>query len=79
LPLAKGGFMIRDEFFYSEKVQLQVTNIIEQAQQVIETRSGRERDSSILDEAINNLINAKSKEGVIHYYQQLKMLLNRMI
>jgi hypothetical protein len=56
------------EFFNSEVVQSDISNIIEQAQLVIENRGGIGKESDVLAEAISNLINAESKEDVIHFY-----------
>ncbi|MDR2411465.1 MAG: hypothetical protein LBD88_02570 [Candidatus Peribacteria bacterium] len=65
----------KTEFLNSAVVQSDIANIIEQAQLVIENRSGIGKESDMLDEAISNLINAESKEDVIHCYQELKQRL----
>jgi hypothetical protein len=67
--------VIETDFFKSEIVQSHIANIIEQAQQVSEKRSGSGKASDVLDRAINNLISAKSKEDIIHCYQELKYIL----
>ncbi len=67
------------DFSNSEKVQADVANAIEQAQLVIENRSRIGSSVEALDEAINNLLNASSKEEILQYYWQLKLLFNRYL